>query len=91
MKLISNVNLIKEFKTSMYSCCYIWYSTGIQYAGSHLKELQRAFKNPAANLGIIFSEAGKRAFRSVGLGSSPSLAEHVHPNLSSSAALVGKV
>ncbi|CAB3373406.1 Hypothetical predicted protein [Cloeon dipterum] len=63
--------------------------TGIQYAGSHLKELQRAFKNPAANLGIIFSEAGRRAFRSVGLGSTPTLGG-VHPNLSSSATQIAK-
>ncbi|CAG0901782.1 unnamed protein product [Cyprideis torosa] len=27
--------------------------TGIQYAGGHLRELQKALKNPAANLGII--------------------------------------
>ncbi|KAF4523489.1 hypothetical protein B566_EDAN004559 [Ephemera danica] len=64
--------------------------TGIQYAGTHLKELQKAFKNPTAHLGLIFSEAGKRAFRTVGLGSTPSMAEHVHPNLSSSATLVAK-
>jgi very long chain acyl-CoA dehydrogenase len=56
-----------------------------------LKELQRAFKNPTAHLSIIFSEAGKRAFRSVGLGSVPSMAENVHPNLASSAMLVAKV
>ncbi|XP_041975034.1 very long-chain specific acyl-CoA dehydrogenase, mitochondrial [Aricia agestis] len=42
--------------------------TGIQFAGSHLQELMRAFKNPAANLGLIFSEAGARAGRAVGLG-----------------------
>ena len=42
--------------------------TGIQYAGSHLKELQRAFKNPAANLGLIFKEASRRAASSVGIG-----------------------
>ncbi|XP_016930057.1 very long-chain specific acyl-CoA dehydrogenase, mitochondrial [Drosophila suzukii] len=42
--------------------------TGIQYAGSHLKELQRAFKNPSANLGLIFKEASKRAASTVGLG-----------------------
>lgn len=40
---------------------------GIQYAGSSLKELQRAFKNPTAHLGLIFSEAGRRAQRAVGL------------------------
>ncbi|TMW51401.1 hypothetical protein DOY81_003525 [Sarcophaga bullata] len=42
--------------------------TGIQYAGSHLKELQRAFKNPSANLGLIFKEASRRAASSVGIG-----------------------
>lgn len=42
--------------------------TGIQYAGSHLKELQRAFKNPAANLGLIVRESSKRAIRTLGYG-----------------------
>ncbi|XP_053677016.1 very long-chain specific acyl-CoA dehydrogenase, mitochondrial-like [Anopheles nili] len=42
--------------------------TGIQYAGSHLKELQRAFKNPTANLGLIFKEGSRRAVRSIGYG-----------------------
>ncbi|TMW51404.1 hypothetical protein DOY81_003528 [Sarcophaga bullata] len=42
--------------------------TGIQYAGSHLKELQKAFQNPAANLGLIFKEASRRAASSVGIG-----------------------
>lgn len=64
--------------------------TGIQYAGAHLRELQKAFKNPTANLGLIFGEATKRAIRSVGFSSPPSLAEHVHPNLVPSAALAAK-
>ncbi|XP_068143495.1 very long-chain specific acyl-CoA dehydrogenase, mitochondrial isoform X1 [Drosophila tropicalis] len=42
--------------------------TGIQYAGSHLTDLQRAFKNPSANLGLIFKEASRRAASSVGFG-----------------------
>uniref|UniRef100_U5EW83 Very long-chain specific acyl-CoA dehydrogenase, mitochondrial n=1 Tax=Corethrella appendiculata TaxID=1370023 RepID=U5EW83_9DIPT len=42
--------------------------TGIQYAGSHLKELQKAFQNPAANLGLIFKESSKRAIRTFGYG-----------------------
>lgn len=42
--------------------------TGIQYAGSHLKELQKAFKYPAANLGLIFKEGSRRAIRSIGYG-----------------------
>lgn len=42
--------------------------SGIQYAGAHLKELQRAFKNPAANLGLILKAVSNRAVRKVGLG-----------------------
>lgn len=42
--------------------------TGIQYAGSHLKELQKALKYPAANLGLIFKEGSRRAIRSIGYG-----------------------
>ncbi|XP_071441841.1 very long-chain specific acyl-CoA dehydrogenase, mitochondrial [Hetaerina americana] len=64
--------------------------TGIQFAGGHLRELQKAFKNPTANLGLILEEATKRGLRSVGLASPPSLAEFVHPSLSSSAALAAK-
>ncbi|XP_067008646.2 very long-chain specific acyl-CoA dehydrogenase, mitochondrial [Anabrus simplex] len=64
--------------------------TGIQYAGAHLRELQKAFKNPAANLGLIFEEATKRAIRSVGLGGVPSLQQYVHPNLAASAGLAAR-
>ncbi|CAH1121012.1 unnamed protein product [Ceutorhynchus assimilis] len=55
--------------------------TGIQHAGAHLKELQNAFKNPTAHLGLIFEEASKRVVRSVGLGSPPSMEPHVHGDL----------
>ncbi|XP_055682567.1 very long-chain specific acyl-CoA dehydrogenase, mitochondrial isoform X1 [Lutzomyia longipalpis] len=54
--------------------------TGIQYAGSHLKELQRAFKNPAANLGLIVQESSRRAIRSLGFGGID-LSGYVHPKL----------
>ncbi|XP_055902631.1 very long-chain specific acyl-CoA dehydrogenase, mitochondrial [Eupeodes corollae] len=54
--------------------------TGIQYAGSHLKELQRAFKNPTANLGLIFKESSRRAARTVGLGGTD-LNQFVYPEL----------
>ncbi|XP_043460883.1 very long-chain specific acyl-CoA dehydrogenase, mitochondrial isoform X1 [Leptopilina heterotoma] len=64
--------------------------TGIQYAGGHLKELQKAFKNPTANLGLIFEEAAKRATRAVGLSSLPNFTHLVHPSLSDSAALCAK-
>lgn len=61
--------------------------TGIQYAGSHLKELQKAFKNPTANLGLIFEEATKRATRAIGLKSPPTFGNTIHPSLAESAAL----
>lgn len=59
--------------------------TGIQYAGSHLKELQKALKNPAANLGLLVDVGATRAKRIVGLTSGPSLKEYVHPDLNDSA------
>lgn len=65
--------------------------TGIQYAGGHLKELQRAFKNPAANLSVILGEVSKRAIRQVGLDSGPQAAHLVHTKLSPEAALLSKV
>ncbi|XP_043263865.1 very long-chain specific acyl-CoA dehydrogenase, mitochondrial [Colletes gigas] len=64
--------------------------TGIKYAGSHLKELQKAFKNPAANLGLIFEEATKRATRVIGLGSTPNFTHLVHPSLQEGATLCAK-
>jgi very long chain acyl-CoA dehydrogenase len=64
--------------------------TGIQYAGAHLKELQNAFKNPAANLGLIFEEASKRVVRSVGLASPPALNHFVHRDLANPATQLAK-
>ncbi|CAG2056618.1 unnamed protein product, partial [Timema podura] len=64
--------------------------TGIQYTGSHFRELQNAFKHPATNLGLIFGEATKRAIRSVGLNKPTSLGPLVHPSLSFSATLAAK-
>ncbi|XP_032672716.1 very long-chain specific acyl-CoA dehydrogenase, mitochondrial [Odontomachus brunneus] len=64
--------------------------TGIQYAGSHLKELQKAFKNPSANMGLLFGEATKRATRAIGLSLPPTFTHLVHPKLAESAALCSK-
>ena len=33
--------------------------TGIQYAGGHLQELQRAIKNPIGNFGLVFGEVSQ--------------------------------
>merc|ERR1719432_564688 len=64
--------------------------SGIQYAGGHLRELQKAIKNPVSNFGVVLGEVAKRGKGMAGLGSGNSLAEHVHPNLSESAALTCK-
>lgn len=42
--------------------------SGIQYVGSHLKGLQRALKNPASNLGLVFKEASKRVYLKASIG-----------------------
>lgn len=62
--------------------------TGIKYAGGHLKELQRAFKNPTANLGLIFEEASKRAKRTFGIHT-VDLSTYVHPTVIDSAKNAG--
>merc|ERR1719225_1432320 len=61
--------------------------TGIQYAGGHLRELQKAISNPIGNFGVVLGEVTKRGKGAIGLGSGLSLADKVHPNLNSSAAL----
>merc|ERR1719198_1512546 len=55
--------------------------SGIQYAGGHLRELQKAIKNPIGNFGIVVGEVSKRAGHAVGLASGNHLAPHVHNNL----------
>ncbi|XP_035210229.1 very long-chain specific acyl-CoA dehydrogenase, mitochondrial-like, partial [Stegodyphus dumicola] len=64
--------------------------TGLQHAGGHLKELQKALKNPTSNLGLILDEGAKRVKRVVGLSSPPSLNDYIHPNFSSSGILLSK-
>jgi very long chain acyl-CoA dehydrogenase len=63
--------------------------TGIQYAGSHLKELQKAFQNPAANLGLIFQEVSKRASSYIGLGG-VDMTGLVDPSLTDPAKMCGE-
>jgi len=64
--------------------------TGIQYAGGHLRELQKAVKNPISNFGVVLGEVSKRAKGGIGIGPGNLLADKVHPNLTDSAALVCK-
>lgn len=63
---------------------------GLQYAGGHLRELQQALKNPAANMGLILGEGTKRAKRAIGFTNGGTI-EGIHPNLSESAQLLGRV
>merc|ERR1711988_146933 len=64
--------------------------TGIQYAGAHLKELQRAIKAPVANLGVLFGEGAKRAKRAAGISTGDSLLPFVDAQLTESANLTSK-
>merc|ERR1712186_89484 len=64
--------------------------TGIQYAGGHLRELQKAISNPVANFGVVLGEVAKRGKRAIGIGPGNVLGDKVHPNLSESAALTCK-
>merc|ERR1711922_88722 len=51
--------------------------TGIQYAGGHLRELQKAISNPVGNFGLVFGAVSKRAGHAVGMASVNHLASHV--------------
>lgn len=64
--------------------------TGAQYAGGHLKELQRAMTNPVGNLGMIMEFGTKKMKRAVGLSSGPTLTQYVSPKLKDSAALLSR-
>ena len=64
--------------------------TGIQYAGGHLRELQKAVKDPISNFGVVMGEVAKRGKLSLGIGQGNTLGANVHPNLSDAAAQVCK-
>merc|ERR1719195_859525 len=40
--------------------------TGIQYAGGHLKELQRAVQDPISNFAVVLGEVAKRGRTAIG-------------------------
>lgn len=62
--------------------------TGLQFAGGHLKQLQKALKS--VNVGVILGEAAKRAKRTVGLSNGNQLGDVVHPKLALQGALTSK-
>ncbi|KAF2369196.1 Acyl-CoA dehydrogenase/oxidase C-terminal [Trinorchestia longiramus] len=63
--------------------------TGLQYAGTNLRAIQIAIKNPAANLGMIIDEGSKRAIRAIGF-SNTGVLPGVHPELAKQAADIAK-
>merc|ERR1719340_396802 len=64
--------------------------SGIQYAGGHLRELQKAIKNPIGNFGVVMGEVTKRGKLSLGISQGNLLAGQVHPNLAVAAGQVSK-
>uniref|UniRef100_V9KMZ2 Very long-chain specific acyl-CoA dehydrogenase, mitochondrial n=1 Tax=Callorhinchus milii TaxID=7868 RepID=V9KMZ2_CALMI len=64
--------------------------TGIQMAGSRLKGLQKALKNPLGNVGLLVEAMGKRARRKVGLSTGETLSGFIHPELASSGEMLVK-
>lgn len=62
--------------------------TGMQYVGSHLRELQNAVKS--FNLNAIVGEGSKRLRRNIGMSSGPNINEFIHPSLHPSGLLLSK-
>merc|ERR1712223_1020305 len=64
--------------------------TGIQYAGGHLRELQKAVQDPISNFGVVMGEVAKRGKQKIGISQSNPLAGQVHPNLNAVSVQVSK-
>merc|ERR1711935_212006 len=65
--------------------------TGIQYAGGHLRELQKAVQDPISNFGVVMGEVAKRGKLSLGISHTGNpLASQVHPNLTAVAQQLSK-
>ena len=62
--------------------------TGLQYVGSHLRELQNAVKS--FNINAIVGEGSKRLRRGIGMTAGPNVNEYLHPSLHPSGALLSK-
>merc|ERR1719340_359302 len=64
--------------------------SGIQYAGGHLRELQKAVQDPISNFGVVMGEVAKRGKQKIGISQSNPLAGQVHPNLNAVSVQVSK-
>lgn len=62
--------------------------TGLQYAGKHLREIEKSVKS--GSLGTLFFEGTKRTMRIVGMSTVSSIGNEVHSDLSTSADQLSK-
>ncbi|CAF3304852.1 unnamed protein product [Rotaria socialis] len=62
--------------------------TGLQYVGTHLRELQNAVKS--FNFNAIVGEGSKRLRRNIGMSSGPNINEFIHPSLHPCGLLLSK-
>nr|ACI90354.1 hypothetical protein [Philodina roseola] len=62
--------------------------TGLQYVGSHLRELQQAVKS--FNINVIMGESSKRLRRGIGMAAGPNVNEQIHSSLHPSGVLLSK-
>ncbi|KAI2801446.1 hypothetical protein RDWZM_008444 [Blomia tropicalis] len=88
-KMVRDVRIFRIFEGTNEILRLFVALTGMQYAGGHLKEIQRAMKNPMANLGMIFEEGTRRIRRSVGLDA-PDLSDLVHSEFHPEAQVLAK-
>ncbi|EDV27397.1 uncharacterized protein TRIADDRAFT_20833 [Trichoplax adhaerens] len=61
---------------------------GVQYAGNHLKELQKAMKEPISNFGTLWDQGIKRSRQFIGISNNEELIENAAPQLRDSASKI---
>ncbi|KAL5285201.1 ACADVL.2 family protein [Megaselia abdita] len=83
-KVLRDIRIFRIFEGSNDILRLFVALTGIQYAGANLKELQKALKNPASNLGFLSQEVSRRAMKQIGIGGC-NLGTFVAPALKSQA------
>ena len=59
----NNIAIFQDFLEALN-----FFSPGIQHAGGHLKELQKAVKDPISNFGVVLGEVTKRGKSAMGFG-----------------------
>lgn len=87
-KIMRDVRIFRIFEGANEILRLLVALNGIQFAGNHLRDLQKAFKQPTANLGVIMSEGSKRALRMMGVKPSQSLSSVVNPELAEESKLL---